>query len=272
MISLFGLPLQNLAFDEAIDRLRHSLERGPSSPPCLTYFVNAHTARLAAASHAYAQLLARADLLLIDGIGVRIAAAMRRARVRANLAGTDLVPALLRRASGSCFLLGGSEPINAAAAARLAARFEGWRVAGRHHGYLHRADDRRVVGAINDSGADLLLVGMGNPLQEEWLDRNAAALRVPLCIAVGGLFHYWAGDLHRASALSRCIGLEWAALCLQRPGRARRYASDIPVFLGLAVLAAGADRRRRPGAHAPPVFDMTPLDPWPVCQDPTTIP
>ena len=242
MIRLFGLSLQNLAMRDAIARLSTILSRPADGRTTAGYFVNAHAARLAIARPPFRDVLDRADLLFVDGLGVRIAALLRGRTLRDNLVGTDLVPALLDAAQGRCFLLGGSEAINAAAADHLARRFPRWMVVGRQHGYLDEDECARTVEAINASSADLLLVGMGNP-QEEWIDRHAPALRTKLALGVGGLFHHWAGDLTRAPAWVRRIGLEWLQLCLQKPRRTARYARDIPVFLGRAVLATPADRR-----------------------------
>ncbi len=243
MIRLFGLSLQNLSMKQAVDTLAAILA-SQAPRPAAGYFVNAHAARLAAGRPGYRRVLRRADLLFVDGIGIRIAAALRGRTVRANLVGTDLVPSLLGRPGGGrCFLLGGSETINRAAASHLARAYPHWQVVGRQHGYLDEDGHASAVDAINASGAELLLVGMGNPLQEEWIDRHAPALRCRLCLGVGGLFHHWAGDLKRAPAWVRRAGLEWVQLCLQKPERLGRYAIDIPLFLAHALRTLPADRR-----------------------------
>ncbi len=246
---LFGLTLANVSMPDAVRALAAVLDH-PGARCVTGVFVNAHAARLASEDTTYRGTLARADVRLIDGTGVRLALLMRGERLRANLVGTDLVPALLRapaRRARRCFLFGGTEAINAAAAAHLARAYPNWSVAGRHHGFID-ADDQGVVDAINASGADLVLVGLGNPLQERWMDRHAATLSATLCLGVGGLFHHWAGDLRRASPLVRAAGLEWLQLCLQQRARTRRYAYDIPVFLGRALRAAVADRASANGA------------------------
>ncbi len=244
MIKLFGLRLHNLSMRDAVELLASALSRPSDARPVTGYFVNAHAARLAAGRPEFRSVLRRADHLFVDGMGVRIASRLRGQTLRANLVGTDLVPALLsRRGSGRCFLLGGTEAVNQAAAAFVEARFPHWEVVGRRNGYFDPAGHAGVVEAINASGADLILVGMGNPLQEQWIDRHAASLRARVCLGVGGLFHHWAGDLTRAPAWMRRAGLEWVQLCLQRPRRCVRYLVDIPIFLGRALWTAPSDRR-----------------------------
>ncbi len=78
---------------------------------------------------------------------------------------------------------------------------------------------------------NLLLVGMGNPRQEQWIDRYLPQLRVPLTMGTGGLFDHWAGNLKRAPYWVRRIGCEWMQLLLQQPHKCRRYLLGNPVFL-----------------------------------------
>jgi hypothetical protein len=99
-------------------------------------------------------------------------------------------------------------------------------MAGCHHGFLWDQGPEasaEVVRQINASGADMLLVGMGNPKQEQWIARHLHQLEVPLCMGTGGLFDYWVGDLVRAPAWVRAIGYEWLHLLIRQPHKARRY-------------------------------------------------
>jgi N-acetylglucosaminyldiphosphoundecaprenol N-acetyl-beta-D-mannosaminyltransferase len=106
------------------------------------------------------------------------------------------------------------------------------------------------VRKINDAKPDLLLVGMGHPIQEQWIDAHAAALDVPLIIAVGGLFGYWGNGLRRASPLFRRLGLEWLAIMLQQPRKIRRYLVRMPTFLVAAMIGRARDRRAMHGSMA----------------------
>jgi N-acetylglucosaminyldiphosphoundecaprenol N-acetyl-beta-D-mannosaminyltransferase len=72
---------------------------------------------------------------------------------------------------------------------------------------------------------------MGNPLQEQWIDRHLDQLRVPLCLGTGGLFDHWAGNLRRAPRWVRRLGYEWVQLLMQQPHKWRRYLLGNPAFL-----------------------------------------
>jgi len=173
-----------------------------------------------------------------DGTGVRWAARMKGVRLRDNLCGTDLAPLLLSSTPGRrYFLLGADEATIRRAAAWAEMRFPNWALAGCHHGYVTEPEATdRIIDEINTARPDVLLVGMGNPLQERWLDANRPRLRVPVGIGVGGLFDFWAETVRRAPAWIRRIGYEWVWRLLQQPrDKARRYLLGNPAFLLRAV-------------------------------------
>jgi N-acetylglucosaminyldiphosphoundecaprenol N-acetyl-beta-D-mannosaminyltransferase len=229
MPHVLGVKIVDETFEEALDRLSPIMAARAAAS---LFFVNAHTLNLAAVDPGFRRVLNAAELVYGDGTGVRWAARWRGTRLKANLNGTDLVPALLARGRGlRCYLLGTTPGAVERAAAHFRQAYPGCVLAGFHHGYLDEGTTSGVVAAINDADVDLLLVGMGNPLQERWIARNRARLRVGLCAGVGGLFTYWAGDLDRAPAWMRRHGIEWLHILRRQPAKLGRYALGNPLFL-----------------------------------------
>jgi N-acetylglucosaminyldiphosphoundecaprenol N-acetyl-beta-D-mannosaminyltransferase len=202
---------------------------------CRAVFIaNAHTLNLATDEPDYAKVLNSADYVFSDGTGVRWAARQRGIKLRDNLCGTDLVPELFRATAGQgyrFFLLGADPGAIQDAAAFARQEFCGWTLVGHHHGYLHQGQSEQVVNQINTSNAHMLLVGMGNPIQERWIHAHRARLRVPLAVGVGGLFSYWAGGLKRAPWWVRKAGCEWIHILLKQPRKWERYLLGNPKFL-----------------------------------------
>jgi len=199
------------------------------------FFVNAHTLNLAASDATFRDVLNSADYVFGDGTGVRWAARLQDVRLKDNLVGTDLMPKLFQTTAGRgyrYFMLGADRATVGNAARFAAIHFDGWTQAGFHHGYLDDpALNARTIRQINEAAPHVLLVGMGNPRQEQWIQRNRHRLKVPVCMGVGGLFHYWAGDLRRAPLWLRRYGSEWLGILLQQPHKARRYLLGNPLFL-----------------------------------------
>lgn len=247
LVDVLGVNITDVTLDEAAERLE-TLIRGEPRRTHAVYFVNAHTLNLATEDPEFRDVLGEADLVFGDGTGVRWAARFSGVRLADNVNGTDLMPHFLRKTAGRgyrYYLLGATDDTIARAADVARRRFPGWELVGRRHGYFGDPAQRRdVIRRINDAKPDLLLVGMGNPLQERFIHEHRAALRVPLCVAVGGLFDHWAGNLRRATPFVRRLGFEWLQLLMQQPHKLGRYALGNPKFLARAVRWA-VDRRRR---------------------------
>jgi N-acetylglucosaminyldiphosphoundecaprenol N-acetyl-beta-D-mannosaminyltransferase len=240
-----GVRITNVSKEEAVVRMRQLVEAVPPRPHAV-YIVNAHTVNLACDSAEYRALLNRGDYVFGDGTGIRWAARLQGVRMRDNLVGTDLIPLFFSRtrdAGHRYYLLGGKEETVAAAAAHVAQRY-GVEVAGHHHGHFTPAENGSVVAAINAASPDVLLVAMGNPVQERWIHDNLPALRARLCVGIGGLVDHWGGTLTRAPAWVRRHGFEWAQIMLQQPHKWRRYVLGNPKFLWRVA------RQRRTDRHA----------------------
>ena len=209
-------------------------------------FVNADCVNIAARDRDYARVLDGMDMLLPDGSGLSIAAGMLGHRFTSNLNGTDLFPVLCAEANRrgrSIYFLGGMPGIAEAAANEAIRANPGLRVAGAADGYS--GDEAAAVAAVNASGADILLVAMGAPLQEAFIARHSETLTPSLCMGVGGLFDFVSGAKPRAPRAVRGIGMEWAWRLAVEPKRlARRYLLGNPVFLARAAKQAVFGSRR----------------------------
>lgn len=229
---IFGVKITDVTRGEAIaDIERRIRARGPAVQIVLA---NAHTLNLAAESPDYRDVLRAAASVYGDGTGVRWASRVRGIRVRDNLVGTDLIPELFRATAdrGFRYFLLGARPETLERASEHTRRtFPGWELAGVHHG--HFADDAvpDVLGRVERAEPDLLLVAMGNPLQETFLHRHLDRIRAPVAIGVGGLFDHWAGNLERAPSWVRRLGCEWVQILMQQPHKWRRYVLGNPKFV-----------------------------------------
>lgn len=240
VLDILSVPVTDMTMGEALEFLE-SLFTTHATTSHSVFFVNAHTLNVACDQPAYRDVLRGAHCVYGDGTGVRWAARLiHGARLRDNVNGTDLVPALFKTRAGRgfrYFLLGNTPERIERAAAFARREFPGWELAGHHHGYLDDTTTPGAVELINASRPHVLLVGMGNPLQEQWIARNLPRLQVPVCMGTGGLFDYWSGDLVRAPRWMRAVGYEWLHLLLRQPHKARRYLIGNPLFLWRALQA-----------------------------------
>jgi exopolysaccharide biosynthesis WecB/TagA/CpsF family protein len=207
-------------------------------------FVNAHCVNTLYRDGAYREALSGMDVLFADGSGMSLAARAAGETLADNVNGTDLFPVLCRDAAGagvSLYLLGGGEGVSAKAGAALAASTPGLEIAGARSGFFATpAEEQAAIDAINASGAGIVLVGMGVPLQELWIARNRHRLSAAVVIGVGGLFDYYSGRIPRAPLAVRKVGMEWAwRLAMEPRPLARRYlVGNLEFVARLAMLRA----------------------------------
>lgn len=129
------------------------------------------------------------------------------------------------------------------------ARFPGLKIDGQP-GYFdvsdHSAnsDQSRILREINDRKVDLLIVGMGMPRQEEWIDAVRDQVDVPVVITIGAMLEYFTGALLMPPRWLGPLGLEWLFRLATAPRRlAFRYLVEPFVLFDRL-------RRRKPLAHA----------------------
>jgi N-acetylglucosaminyldiphosphoundecaprenol N-acetyl-beta-D-mannosaminyltransferase len=233
---IVAAPVDNLTVDDALAAL---FEEAPARGR-MVHFVHAHALNVATFDPSLRELYDRADLVLGDGIGLRLGGRLLGVAMRANLNGTDLLPLLCREAAARdvpLALVGGAEGVAEECAENLRRASPGLRTPVVSHGYLDDAAAADVAERIGRLGRAVALVGMGTPLQERWAWRHLAGRPGLTVLTVGGLFDFFSGRVRRAPVAWREIGLEWAWRIKEEPRRlARRYLVGNPLFLSLAAL------------------------------------
>jgi alpha-1,3-mannosyltransferase len=229
--AIFDVPVQVQTFDAAVERIDTCYAR---REPVAIAFANAHTLNVAADNAEFREALQN-SLVFNDGIGADIASRLLYgAPFPENLNGTDFGPNYLRasRHLYRIFLLGATPGTAERAAQRLASICPQHEFVGCHHGHFNAEQVPELIDRIRQVKADVLLVAMGNPKQELFIQRHLAATGCTLGIGVGALFDFLAGDVPRAMPWVQQCRLEWLFRLAQEPHRlARRYLAGIPLFL-----------------------------------------
>lgn len=211
-------------------------------------FLNAHVANLAQADEHFREVLS-GFLILPDGVGVDIASkALFGEKFPANLNGTDFLPLLLKALPNriKVGLIGAERDNVEAAADRLK------RIAPRHDyhvfgdGYFTADMEPEILAKIAGNRPDILLVAMGVPRQEFWIDALTPA-HATVAMGVGALFDFLSGAVPRAPNWMRLLRLEWLFRLILEPSRLwRRYILGNPLFI-LHLLRQVAFGKRRDG-------------------------
>jgi N-acetylglucosaminyldiphosphoundecaprenol N-acetyl-beta-D-mannosaminyltransferase len=228
--------VDNVTFREALATIFEPPDGGRAR---MIHFVHPHSLNLAAFDRDHRARLARADALLPDGVGLRVAASILGISLRGNVNGTDLLPLVCREARSRgvpLALIGAAPGVAEQCAERLTRAARGLRIPLVSHGYLGATAAHAVAARIRSLGRVVALVGMGSPLQERWACRYLASAPDATAVTVGGLFDFFSGRLPRAPEAVRDLGLEWLYRLSLEPRRlARRYLVGNPLFVLLAL-------------------------------------
>jgi beta-1,4-glucosyltransferase len=232
LLPLAGYPVFSTSYDELCamlqTRLRASLK---------TALVFANTNFVVQCRPMRPWLNGEDVIVVNDGVGMDIASLLSHGRrYRKNLNGTDFMPHLLKTMADPhrIFLLGGKPGI-AEKAGAVIAKQSGQEIVGTCDGYSGLKPDQ-LCEQINATGADIVLVAMGNPIQEEWIRQHMGQIHAKLFISVGGLFDFLSGSAKRAPVWVQRLRMEWFFRLCQEPRRMlRRYTVDIAQFLWLCV-------------------------------------
>lgn len=178
--------------------------------------------------------LSRHFFILNDGIGLDIISLILHGeRFTENLNGTDFTDDLLSKVAAGTriFLFGTRSATLTRAAVALESRF-GIRICGAEHGFVGVDRWPAVADRIRQLAPDIVLVGLGSPVQEQWILAHGDELKVPIVAAVGAFLEFSAGTVRRAPDWVQRLRLEWLFRLMQEPRRLwRRYTVDIGMLL-----------------------------------------
>ncbi|ESY82250.1 UDP-N-acetyl-D-mannosaminuronic acid transferase [Mesorhizobium sp. LNHC221B00] len=233
--TILGISVLAIRWDDAIALLNRLISEQRFTK---VSFLNAHNANIAYTDPVFAEALDD-FLILPDGIGVDLAAKLLYgAPFPDNLNGTDFIPAFLQASTRplTVGLLGATRVNAEAASVKLAALATQHRFVVIHDGYFSAAQEPEIIGRIARLRPDMLLVAMGVPRQELWIERHIDERHCTLPIAVGALLDFLSGSVPRAPMWMRRLRLEWLFRLAVEPGRLwRRYVVGNPLFLWRVV-------------------------------------
>lgn len=247
---ILGVRIDNMPKEEIHKRLRSFLDEDrfhwlvTLNPEIV---LHAHT------HPAYAKKINSANLGIVDGFGISLVKRLQGKHIKSRYTGVDICWDVARMAAGKnkkIFLLGGKEN-SATRAADILRRKYSAEIRADSGGKIKKLGnawrmDQGLIEKINNSKADILLVALGHPKQEEFIhDFREQLPHVRLAIGVGGAFDFISGNIARAPKLLRALGLEWLFRLIKQPWRMKRIARAVIVFPAVALWHAAGPCRNK---------------------------
>ncbi|UOE42745.1 WecB/TagA/CpsF family glycosyltransferase [Agromyces larvae] len=242
-VRLGGVPVDLCSLDEAVELVSRRATSGGDRPLAVVSVNLDHLHHFGdgrALNGAFGLREGRRSAIewlhLIDGAPIAAHAQRLTGRPHPRLAGSDLIAPVLERAEregAAIGFLGGSPDTHAALSESLREHYPRLRVAG-----LWAPDRADLLDA--DRSADLaaeiaaaqvsvLVVCLGKPRQELWIDRFGAETGANVLLAFGAVVDFLAGRVSRAPTWVADAGLEWAWRLALEPRRLfRRYVVQGP--------------------------------------------
>ena len=216
-INSHGISFDNLSKDEAVKKAL-SLIAGKSgdyrcTPNSVILSMSAEDEKLKNAINSSAMVLA-------DGMGVVAASKIRKTPLKERVAGIDFAASLLYELSligGSVFLFGSLPNVANKAAENISTAFPGIIINGVSDGYYY--DEQELSAKINEAKPDLLMVCLGAPKQEMWMQKQRGKLKIGIMAGLGGSIDVFAGESKRAPLVWQKLRAEWLYRMIKEPKR-----------------------------------------------------
>lgn len=227
---ILGVRIDALTYDGLLARIADFVASGTPHQICTA---NPEFVMEAQRNAAFRDVLAQADVVMADGIGLLWAARRVGRPLPQRVTGSDGVPRIVARAAEQgwrVYLLGAAPGVAQRAAEVLLQRHAGLQVAGVYPGSPADAEAPEIIARIRAARPHILLVAYGAPRQDLWIAKHRAALDVPVMMGVGGSLDFIAGVQQRAPAWVQRLNLEWLHRLITQPWRWRRQL-DLPRFV-----------------------------------------
>lgn len=235
-ISLFGMQIARIKMSDAVNRVISWCRESRSSACRFVVTPNVDHAvlfqQLADLRAAYAD----ASLVLADGAPVVLASKMLHRPLPERVAGSDLVPQLLKSGEPlTVYLLGAAPGVAEVAAERIERDWPHVKVVGCYSpplGFERDAtENAAILQKIAAACPDLLIVGFGAPKQELWVHQHCQEIQAKVALCAGATIDFLAGNRQRSPMWMRRAGLEWLHRLASEPRRlATRYTRDAWIF------------------------------------------
>ncbi|MBW2702345.1 MAG: WecB/TagA/CpsF family glycosyltransferase [Deltaproteobacteria bacterium] len=232
-LDLLGVRLDLVDLPSLMNFVTSSVRK--QSPVTLMY-LNIHVSNLARTNPELRKALHEANLVYCDGEGIRLASRFLGKHLPPRMTGADFIWDLANRCATEklrLFWLGGEPKIAALAAARLCKKFPTLKIVGTHHGHFKKSETRsdEIISKINSANPHIVLLGMGSPIQEIWINKYREAISAPVVWCIGATADFVTGKQPRAPRWMLANGMEWLYRFELEPRRLFfRYAIGNPWF------------------------------------------
>jgi len=177
-------------------------------------------------------LLDKNVLVVADGIGIIRALKMLKYNVSERITGVDLSYDLLEygnKKKYSVYFFGATEEVRKKLVKKINKEYPDLKIVGSCNGYVKNKDN--VFDKMVKLQPDIILVGMGIPMQEKLIYKHIDKFEKGVFIGVGGSLDVISGTKKRAPKLFIKLNLEWLYRILREPKRIKTFYKNNVKFI-----------------------------------------
>jgi len=211
-VMVLGVPVTLINLKAAVKTILNWVERGEGKYICVR---DVHGLMTSHRDPRLMQIHRSAGMVTPDGMPLVWISKLRSRVSTGRVCGSDLVDALCNAGQATGlrhYFYGGKAGVAEAMVESLRLKYPNLSVAGlRSPPFrpLTEAEHADVVDAINNSGAQVVWVGLSTPKQEHWMREHVSRIKGATLIGVGDAFDFHSGAVARAPKLMQDSGLEW---------------------------------------------------------------
>lgn len=224
--SVLGVPVDSISKAELYKEIECFLAKGD------LYFIV--TANIENIYKAYRnpklnEVFKKANVVTCDGMGVVLAGKLIGSHFQERITGVDLSEELFKVGEKKDFrfyFLGDLTEILEKAAKNIKKKYPKLQIVGYQSGGACSEEgifekDKKIIEEIKKTKPNFVIVGLGCPKQENWIQKHKNELGA-VCMGVGGAFNFWADQEKRAPKFVQNLGFEWFFRLAQKPSRFKR--------------------------------------------------
>ena len=238
---VLGFDVDLFSFNDALQYVHSHLKENKGMQ---IVTINPEMITLGKKDNDFARILNGADLIIPDGVGVKIALKIKGIK-QENIPGIEFSKKLISLCEldgYSVGLLGAREEVIQRAADNLRAEFSNLNITYIRNGYFSAEEENIILQEIKAISPRVLFVALGAPKQEFLISKLKKEMPETVFIGVGGSFDVWSGMVKRAPLDWQKIGLEWLYRTIKEPARFKRIFPALPLFLVRVIIESVHDR------------------------------
>lgn len=223
VVKILGYGVDTFTFEDALEYIctRHGQ----------VVTINPEMIQNAEKNKDFSKIINNAEMVVPDGIGIQIGLKLLGHKVQ-RIAGIDFGKALLKRSAienKRVALIGAKPEVIKKACENLCKEISGLNIVYYHDGYF--TSDENIINEIGQNAPEVILVALGSPKQEFFINKLKEILPNSVMIGLGGSFDVWSGYTERAPGIYQKLGLEWLYRTIKEPSRFKRIFPTLPLFI-----------------------------------------